>query len=132
MKKLTILFASIIFLTACDTKETRVFKFTQHVNDKENEIKDEFLIQSKAFYVNKKEINLDLILKTRAIDTIPGVDIPKIEKVVTTLFEKNPNGKDIIDGGTEVNLRLYNSAGVKISEIPLKDYSTKDLIILNK
>ena len=80
MKKLTILFASIIFLAACDTKETRVFKFTQHVNDKENEIKDDFLIKSKAFYVNKKEINLDLIVKTRAIDTIPGADIPKIEK----------------------------------------------------
>lgn len=132
MKKLTILFAIFLFLIACENNESLVFKFTQHVNDKENVIKDDFLIQSKAFYVNKKEVNLDLILKTKTNDTIPGEDILKIEKVVNTLFEKNPQGKDIIDFGTEVNLRLYNSAGVKITEIPLKEYSTQDLAVLNK
>jgi hypothetical protein len=132
MKKLTILFSCIFFICACENMESRVFKFTQHVNDKENVIKDDFLIQSKAFYVDKKKVNVDLILKTKASDTIPGEDITKIEKVVNKLFEKNPKGKAIIDGGTEVDLRLYNSAGVKITEIPLKEYSTQDLKILNK
>lgn len=132
MEKLTILFACIFFICACENMESRVFKFTQHVNDKQNVIKDDFLIQSKAFYVNKKKVNLDLILKTKAIDTIPSEDIIKIEKVVSRLFEKNPKGKTIIDGGTEVNLRLYNSAGVKITEIPLNEYSNQDLKILNK
>ncbi|MCA5005401.1 hypothetical protein [Sphingobacterium bovistauri] len=130
MKNLTILFVSILFLIACENKESRVFKFTQHVNDKENEIKDEFLIQSKAFYVNKNKINLDLILKSKVNDTIPIEDLPKIEKIVNLLFEKNPQGKDIIVGGTEVNLRLYNAAGVKFSEIPLKDYNLNDLDLI--
>jgi len=132
MKRIAILFTTIFFLIGCENKESRVFKFAQQVNDKENEIKDDFLIQSKTFYVNKNEVNMDLIVKTKAIDTIPTEDISKIEKVVSTLFEKNPKGKDIIDGGTEVNLRLYNSSGIKIKEIPLKAYTTQDLNVLNK
>ena len=132
MKKLAILFVVFIFFASCKNKESRVFKFTQHVNDKENEIKDEFLIQSKAFYVSKKQVNLDLILKTKTNDTIPVQELGQVENVVKSLFDKNPNGKDIIEGGTVVNLRLYNSSGVKISEIPLKEYNMKDLDILKK
>jgi hypothetical protein len=69
---------------------------------------------------------LDLILKTKTNDTIPAEELPKLENIVTSLFDKNPKGKDIIEGGTIVNLRLYNAAGIKISEVPLKEYSIKD------
>lgn len=130
MKKLTILLFITFIIISCENKETKAFRFTQHVNDKENAIQDTFLIQYKAYYVDKKGVNLDLILKSKANDTIPTQDIPKIEKVVNSLFEKNPKGKDIINMGTLINLRLYNSAGVKIREVPLKEYSSKDLNIL--
>lgn len=130
MRKIAALLFTIFLFIACENKESRVFKFTQHVNDKENSLKDDFLIQSKAFYVNKKVVNLDLILKTKTNDTIPSQEFNKVENIVKTLFDKNPKGKDIIDDGTIVNLRLYNAAGIKISEIPLKEYSTKDLDIL--
>lgn len=130
MKKLTILFFIAFIIISCESKETKAFRFTQHVNDKENAIQDTFLIQSKAYYANKKGVQLDLILKSKANDTIPTQDIPKIEKVVNSLFEKNPNGKDILKSGTLINLRLYNSSGIKIREVPLTEYSVRDLEVL--
>lgn len=130
MKKLTILFFIAFIIISCESKETKAFRFTQHVNDKENAIQDTFLIQSKAYYANKKGVQLDLILKSKANDTIPEQDIPKIEKVVNSLFEKNPNGKDILKSGTLINLRLYNSSGIKIREVPLTEYSVRDLEVL--
>ena len=77
-------------------------------------------------------MNLHLILRTRTNDTIPKEELPKLERIVNMLFENNPNGKNIINDGPEVNLRVYNAAGIKISEIPLKDYSADDLLILNR
>lgn len=127
MRKVFLAIAVCLFLVSCKNKETRVFEFAQDFNKDERKIKDPDIKQNKAYYLDKNTVNLDYIINSESVDSLVQTDKDILKRILPISFQNNPNGKELIDEGVNITVRIFNKSGMKIKELPLKDYNINDL-----
>lgn len=125
MKYFILLIFSVLFFVSCKNKEARVYEYSQQFNEEQRVIKNENIKQVKAYYVNKNKIFLDFIFDTEA-EEISGLKTSNVLMSLNKIFEKNPEGKELVKEGVSIIVRLYNHFGIKVTELPLKYYDSRD------
>ncbi|TJZ62243.1 hypothetical protein FAZ15_06985 [Sphingobacterium olei] len=116
MKKLTLFFLALV-LASCKSKEGKIFAFIEDFNN--SEISNPLVKQSKAYYINKKEANIDFILN--ATDSTITNDILKTSfpKILDQVVNSHPDLNSLVKDDVIFNLRIYNQFGTKVVESPL-------------
>lgn len=117
MKKLAFFLLLTLVLAACKSKEGKIFAFVEEFNN--SEIADSLVKQSKAYYINKKEANIDFILN--ATDSTITNDILKTSfpKILDQVINSHPDLNSLVKDDVIFNLRIYNQFGTKVVESPL-------------
>lgn len=126
MKFYVYFMVSILFLTGCKSKEARVYEFSQNFNKEERAVNNTNVKHVKAYYVNRNKVYLDFIFQTDAQD-VANLKLSDAATVLDEAMEKNPEGKALVAEGVAIIYRIYNQFGIKIAEIPLKNYDETDL-----
>jgi hypothetical protein len=125
MKKLVFFLFLALVLASCKSKEGKIFAFVEEFNN--SEIADSLVKQSKAYYINKKEANIDFILN--ATDSTITNDILKTSfpKILDQVVNSHPDLNSLVKDDVIFNLRIYNQFGTKVVESPLNKENIANL-----
>ncbi|WP_140936987.1 hypothetical protein [Sphingobacterium lumbrici] len=123
MKKLVFFLFLALVLVACKSKEGKIFAFVEEFNN--SEINNPLVKLSKAYYINKKEANIDFILN--ATDSTITNDILKTSfpKILDQVVSTHPELNNLVKDDVIFNLRIYNQFGTKVIESPLNKDNIK-------
>lgn len=120
MKTLVLMAVTFLFLS-CKNKEARTYEFVENFNSMKDSISDTTIISKKAFYVGKDGLNLDYILKVSP-DALPDKELFfKVEGDLESVIKKFPDVRKLINEKVNVNIRVYDKYGSKITEKKLQN-----------
>lgn len=125
MKKSIFFLLVALVLASCQSKEGKIFSFVEDFNN--SEIVNPLIKQSKAYYINKREANIDFIFN--AEDSVITNDILKksFSSILGQVINAHPDLNTLVNDGVVFNLRIFNQFGTKVIESPLNKDNIKDL-----
>ncbi|GGH11317.1 hypothetical protein FAZ19_00590 [Sphingobacterium alkalisoli] len=125
MKKSIFFLLVALALASCQSKEGKIFSFVEDFNN--SEIVNPLIKQSKAYYINKREANIDFIFN--AEDSVITNDILKksFSSILGQVINAHPDLNTLVNDGVIFNLRIFNQFGTKVIESPLNKDNIKDL-----